>query len=66
MAAVMSGHASRVRSTRTLARRRRCAHHGTPPTTVPISRISGSGGVSGPRATEAVSHPPPRTVMVTA
>ena len=57
-AAVMSGQASRVRSTRTLARRRRCAHHGTPPTTVPTSRSSGSGGVSGPSAVAAVSHPP--------
>ena len=32
--ALICGHAANVRSTRTLARRRRWAHHGTPPTIV--------------------------------
>lgn len=44
----ISGQASRVRSTRTRARRRRCTHHGTPPITIPSMAIVGSGEVVGP------------------
>ena len=36
-----------MRSTRTLARRRRCAHHGTPSTHTPIARTGGQGSAAG-------------------
>ena len=48
MAAMICGQAVRVRSTRTLARRRRWVHHGTPPTIEPATSSSGSGAVPGP------------------
>ncbi len=43
-----------------LPRRRRCAHHGTARTTVPIPTSCGSGGVNGPSALAMASHPPLR------
>ena len=47
-ARAISGQAASVRSTRTLARRRRCAHHGTASTSPPMPSACGSGGASGP------------------
>ena len=58
MAREMSGHAASVRCTRTFARRRRCAHHGTASTNAPMTRICGSGGVNGPSRAAAASQPP--------
>ena len=57
-AGAISGQAARVRSTRTLARRRRCAHQGTASTSAPMMRMRGSGPWNGPAAVAAVSHPP--------
>ena len=53
-----------MRSTRTLARRRRLVHHGMPQAMVSATAIAGIGGVAGPIAVAAVSQPP--IVIVTA
>ena len=62
----MSGHAASLRSTRILARRRRCVHHGTARTSVPMRMSSGSGRCAGPAAVAAASHAPAEAVTVDA
>ena len=47
-AGAISGQAARRRSTRTLARRRRCAHQGTASTKVARTRTRGNGPCAGP------------------
>ena len=47
-----------MRSTRTLARRRRLAHHGMPHAMVSATAMAGIGGVAGPIAVAVVSQPP--------
>ena len=58
MAVAISGQDSSLRSTRTLARRRRLAHQGIAQIRVRPAARAGIGGVKGPSAVAAVSHPP--------
>ena len=58
MALAISGQACSLRSTRTFARRRRCAHHGTDNITAPMTSACGSGVTWGPTAVAAESHIP--------
>jgi hypothetical protein len=58
MAWAISGQASSLRSTRTLARRRRCAHQGIAATVPVIAAMRGRGVWSGPRMVPAVIHTP--------
>jgi hypothetical protein len=62
----ISGQALRVRSTLTLARRRRCAHHGVASTMPPISMASGSGERHGAAIAPAASQPPAAAEVVAA
>ena len=57
-ARAISGQDSRVRSRRTLARRRRLAHQGMAQSRATMTPRAGIGGVAGPSAVAAVSHPP--------
>ncbi len=61
-----SGQAWIVRMALTLARLRRCAHHGIPSTIVLMSAMAGNGFVAGPLAIAAVSQPPPVAITVVA
>ena len=58
MALEMSGHAASARCTRTRARRRRCAHHGTASRSAPMPSTCGIGAVNGPSSAATASHPP--------
>ena len=62
----ISGQDSSIRSTRTFALRRRLVHHGMPHATVSATATTGIGGVAGPIAVAALSHPPVVAVMATA
>ena len=66
VALAISGQASSMRSTRTLARRRRLAHHGMPHAMVSATAMPGMGGVAGPMAVAVVSQPPVVATMATA
>ena len=60
-ASAMSGQAASLRSTRTFARRRRCAHHGTASTRPPMASSCGSGAGTGrPPSRRPASRPPRR------
>jgi len=54
-ALAMSGHVAMVRATRTFARRRWLAHHGTDSTRAPMASACWSGAASGPTAAASVS-----------
>ena len=58
MSLAMSGQVATARSTRTFARRRRFAHHGTDSTSAPMPSACGSGEVSGPSAAASASQVP--------
>jgi hypothetical protein len=59
-----SGQTSSLRETRTRARRRRCAHHGTDKMSPPITSACESGEANGPSAVAADSHTPPGSADV--
>ena len=58
IALAISGQACSLRSMRTFARRRRCAHHGTDKTSAATIPDWNSGGQNGPSAMAADSHTP--------
>ena len=63
----ISGQASSLRSTRTRARRRRCAHHGTARTAPPIARtLRQRRRERAEAAAAAASHPPTASVVTAA
>ena len=65
-AGAISGQAASLRSTRTLARRRRCAHQGTAEHTCADDQEPGQRSTARPETVAAASHPPTAAMTVIA